>query len=108
MDEKLILKILSAIPPDGLNIEKSPVEGITGDMLYALREHGLLRRPIGEECYYITVAGTEWIRKRHHKKQATKIACATLVVTALGAFFAAVAAFPTFQKFGEWILKQLQ
>ena len=115
MDDKLILKILTAIPPEGWNLEKMPVEGVTSDMLYDMREHGLLRRPPGEARYYITVAGSEWVRTYHsqnrtekRERRALKIACATLAVSVFGAFFAAMAAFPDFREFLAGLLASLQ
>ena len=110
MDDKLILKILTAIPTNKrIAQDEVCVDGITADMLYELQQHNLLDKPQGtiyNPTHRRTFAGSEWIRTYHsqnrtekRERRTLKIACATLVVTIVGTFFAALAAFPELREF---------
>ena len=128
MDDKLILKILRAVPTDKWVFpEDVPVDGVTGDMLYELHQSGLLHYewrnlPYDKKHYRRTPAGSDWIRDYNIQLQTAehqsriealerreaKKSSVLLLLSALAAFFAAVSAHPFLIQAGEWILQKLQ
>ena len=75
MDEKLILKILIAIPTNQwVAIENVPVDGVNGNMLDELHQSGLLHsewrsQPGNETHYRRSPNGTDWIRNYRSQKR---------------------------------------
>ena len=125
MDDKTILKILSAVPPDRC-VRLGKLDGATPDMLNYLQISGLVDYKWSTETknpgYYRTIADNNWIRNYQNQErteehqnriealesQKTKSNAALLVLTALALFFAAVGASPVFLKVFEWLLCIMQ
>ena len=108
MDDKLILKTLSAIPTDSCVLQKN-LDGATTDLLNDLQSRGLIEykwsMEIRNHGYRRTTAGTDWIREYKNQKQTEEYQQRIEMLEhrvhkwqVLATFFGAVAAFPILRR----------
>jgi hypothetical protein len=129
MDDKIILKILEAIPADGgILFQDMHALGFQQNMLFEFEKTGLIRidARVGnstiQNYYSRTLQGNNWIRERQNEQrteehqsriealegQKSRTSSLHLILAALAVFFAFVAAFQNLQSLADWLLSMLR